>query len=576
MTSAMAVDPASVGISADGLMATVADIAAFGTRLAGSAAEAAAARYIGERLAAFGVPHEIVEFDAFIHSPGEASIAVHGPEPLRIAAAGVSFAKSTGPDALVGQLADVNAGDTPRGRIALIDGLTHYDACAKAFEAGAIAIVGISTGAQRHNWQISPLWGPPTGYADLARFAPLPAAQVNAQDGALLRKLARAETTVALTAPTHAGWRKVRMPVAQIAGEEPHFVLVGGHYCSWGPGATDNATGNAVMIELARLLAAGKRPRYGVRFCWWTGHEQGGYAGSTWYADRHWADLRRHGIAYVNVDNLGTRGATTKVLQNTTGELSDYATEVMRATVGEPSAEDLAFKGWLRRHDKYVDNSRCGRNGDQSFSGIGLSSVQISSYLPPSNAEQIPGSGMGWWWHTADDLPEYAGADVLSVDMLLHWNLLTGLINPENLPFKLVTVAHDFLASLKEYQEAAPQLSELASLRELVESFLGLAEAFDGSERVVTRRVPAGRNELLLHVVKLLNPVLHHALSDYEYDISRQSRLLPGLRAALTLGQLKDDDYRLAVVALRRKANRIGQALRDAIEFLRSEDVLST
>jgi hypothetical protein len=79
-----------------------------------------------------------------------------------------------------------------------------------------------------------------------------------------------------------------------------------------------------------------------------------------------------------------------------TGELSAYATDVMRATVGEPGADDRAFKGWLRRRDKHVENSRCGRNGDQSFSGIGLPSVQISSYLPPSNPEQIPGSGMGW------------------------------------------------------------------------------------------------------------------------------------------------------------------------------------
>jgi hypothetical protein len=51
---------------------------------------------------------------------------------------------------------------------------------------------------------------------------------------------------------------------------------------------------------------------------------------------------------------------------------------------------------------------------------------------------------------------------------------------------------------------------------------------------------------------------------------------LPGLQAALSLGQLKDDDYHMAIVVLHRKANRIGQALRDAIALLRSEDVLST
>ncbi|HEM7843195.1 M28 family metallopeptidase (plasmid) [Burkholderia multivorans] len=576
MTSSFAADPASVGISADNLMATVTDIASFGARIAGSDAEAGAARYIAGRLTALGVANEIVEFDAFIHWPGDASISVHVPEPVHMAAAGVSFAKSTGSDALSGQLADVKAGDALDGRIALIDGLPHYDACMKAYQAGAVGLIGISTGPQRHNWQISPLWGAPTDEADIARFSPLPAVQVSAQDGARLREHARLGTRIKLSAPTYAEWRKVRMPVAEIPGEEPYFVLVGGHYCSWGPGATDNATGNALMIELARLLIAGRRPRYGVRFCWWTGHEQGGYAGSSWYADHHWSELRRNGIAYINVDNIGARGATTKVLQNTTGELSAYAAAVMRATVGEPSAEDLAFKGWLRRRDKYVDNSRCGRNGDQSFSGIGLPTVQISSYLPPSNEEQIPGSGMGWWWHTADDLPAYAGADVLSVDTLLHWNLLSGLVNPRVLPLDLVAVAKDFLASLKEYEQATSKFVELAWLHDLAEKFLDAARTLDHCEVPATSEASVRRNALLLRVAKLLNPVLHHAISDYEYDITRQSRLLPGLLAALSLDQLDGNDYRMARVALRRKANRIGQALSDAIELVRAEVIHAT
>jgi hypothetical protein len=165
---------------------------------------------------------------------------------------------------------------------------------------------------------------------------------------------------------------------------------------------------------------------------------------------------------------------------------------------------------------------------------------------------------------------------VLSVDTLLHWNLLSGLINPQVLPLNLVVVAHDFLANLREYAEAAPQLAELVRLRELSETFLGVARALECCPIAGGDTASGMRNTLLLRVAKALNPVLHHALSDYEYDISRQSRLLPGLQAALSLDQLNEDDYQMATVALRRKANRIGQALSDATELIQSEIVLST
>ena len=98
------------------------------------------------------------------------------------------------------------------------------------------------------------------------------------------------------------------MPVADIPGESPYFVLLGAHYCTWAAGATDNIAAVVMLVELARFFAAGKRPRHGLRFAFWTGHEQGGYAGSSWYADTHWAELRDHAIAYFNVDIIGVRG----------------------------------------------------------------------------------------------------------------------------------------------------------------------------------------------------------------------------------------------------------------------------
>lgn len=70
--------------------------------------------------------------------------------------------------------------------------------------------------------------------------------------------------------------------IAEIKGTEKpgEVVVVCGHLDSWnGPGsqgATDNGTGSMVALEAARILsAAGARPKRTIRFCLWTGEEQG-------------------------------------------------------------------------------------------------------------------------------------------------------------------------------------------------------------------------------------------------------------------------------------------------------------
>ena len=58
-----------------------------------------------------------------------------------------------------------------------------------------------------------------------------------------------------------------KLPVATIPGtDEPEkYFLVGGHLDSWYVGTTDNATGNAAMLELARVLNLHKSASCGGR-----------------------------------------------------------------------------------------------------------------------------------------------------------------------------------------------------------------------------------------------------------------------------------------------------------------------
>ncbi len=100
------------------------------------------------------------------------------------------------------------------------------------------------------------------------------------------------------------------IPGSDLAGE---LVMLGAHFDSWhsGTGATDNAAGSAVMMEVMRILkATGLKMRRTVRIGLWTGEEQG-LLGSRAYVNEHFAERSTMKLkpdhekfaAYFNIDN---------------------------------------------------------------------------------------------------------------------------------------------------------------------------------------------------------------------------------------------------------------------------------
>jgi len=81
--------------------------------------------------------------------------------------------------------------------------------------------------------------------------------------------------------------------VADLPGTDKkgELVMVGAHLDSWHPGtgATDNAAGSAVMMEVMRILKAiDARPKRTIRIGLWGGEEQG-FLGSRAYISEHFA-----------------------------------------------------------------------------------------------------------------------------------------------------------------------------------------------------------------------------------------------------------------------------------------------
>jgi carboxypeptidase Q len=100
--------------------------------------------------------------------------------------------------------------------------------------------------------------------------------------------------------------------IGEVRGSEKpdEIVVVGAHLDSWdlATGTTDNGTGTCVVLETARTIAAlakaGQGPKRTIRFCLFTGEEQGLH-GSRKYVEKYKNDLPKHSAALVHDTGTG-------------------------------------------------------------------------------------------------------------------------------------------------------------------------------------------------------------------------------------------------------------------------------
>ncbi len=163
--------------------------------------------------------------------------------------------------------------------------------------------------------------------------------------------------------------------IAEIPGTDKklrkQIVMLGAHFDSWhaGTGATDNASGSAVVMEAVRILKAiGVKPRRTIRVALWGGEEQG-LLGSRGYVKKHFADREtmelkpEHKLlsAYFNLDN-GTGRIRGVYLQ------------------GNDAVRPI-FEAWLRPfHDlgaTTVTIRNTGGTDHLSFDAVGLPGFQF-------------------------------------------------------------------------------------------------------------------------------------------------------------------------------------------------------
>ena len=180
--------------------------------------------------------------------------------------------------------------------------------------------------------------------------SPLPMALVSREDGLRLARLLEKgrDLRVSLELKNRIGgaWRPENVVAEIRGGEKPEeIVLLGAHLDSWelGTGAQDNGVNCALVVEAARAIAAGPRPRRTIRFALFTG-EEFGLLGSRGYVAAHRGEMDRHVAAIVH--DIGD-GRINGYYDNGRPELAPFLSRVLEpvAAWGSDRLSDEALLG---------------------------------------------------------------------------------------------------------------------------------------------------------------------------------------------------------------------------------------
>ncbi len=536
---------------------------------------ATAAHDIAARLKALGVPVTLHEADLYLSIPFSASVEAGGEtfrakppsyardcrEGLTAPLAYVPATVSQSINTLFHKSQDEAASseDRIRGRIVVSEGFSFPGKILEFEQKGALGVIAINPGADAHWGICTSIWGTPD-LDDLPRKPTIPVAAVNNPDGAKLIALARAGGSATLRTEMEEGWYRSLIPEVTIPGatEPDRFVLVHGHYDSWDVGVGDNATGDATLLELARVLWTHRDGlKRSVKIAWWPGHSTGRYAGSTWYADRFAIELDEQCVAQVNCDSPGCRWASTFNDLSLTAETEGHVARAVRAVTGLG-----------------ISPERPHRAGDYAFNNIGLSSfLMLSSTMPEALRREkgyyvVGGCGGNIAWHTEHDLIEIADRDNLLRDIRVYLAAVVGVANAEVLPFDWRAIAAEFAETIARRQKAAGDLADLSPAADAASALAAALEAFHAA--LDAGRIDAARaNAVIQRLARILVPVNHAVAPRFRHDPALPVAPLPALAVCEELAGHGPETVGFAQTQALRGRNRVVAALREAERLVR-------
>lgn len=262
-------------------------------RACGTEDEHAAARFLADKLKAYGVKGAapgggwLQRVDYQVPSYAHAPTLSVGSQRFAQGDGIVLLnprAEASGDVAVLGAASDPGAA---AGKVVVLDGPPDPKVTGPLFKAGAIAVVMAAPGPALQNW------------ADLAARPPSSAegggrTTILAKPDAYAALRASAGQLATIAAPRGAPLSRTTYNVLGVVpGTAPgaQAILLSAHYDHLGlrngqvyRGANDDASGTAAVLELARVLANGKAPKRSAQFALFGCEEAGGH-GAKYFLD---------------------------------------------------------------------------------------------------------------------------------------------------------------------------------------------------------------------------------------------------------------------------------------------------
>lgn len=540
-------------------------------RVSGSADEVTAADYVCDRLDVNGVTYERYEPELYISQPHDATIETLNKAFESGPVKTVSFSASTtvsGPVEYVGAAGgDLLADDEdPRdpyhdvgdltGKIALTRaGSLSIRAVSELSEKGAIGVIVIHKhDREPHNGIATPIWGGAPRYDEREKIPDVPIANVNNPDGETLEQWAESDEGLELELSTDltTEWMECPVVVAEIEGEanpdNDDFALLHGHYDSWYVGVTDNATGDAGLLEAARVFEEySDELERDLRVAWWPGHSTGRYAGSTWYADEFAQELAENCVAQVNMDSPGAKDATEYTdMSCWCPEAHDLVGEVIDDVTGAPYAEQFPF-----------------RAGDYSFDNLGITGFfMLSSNIPAKIREQRGYHGVGGCggnsdaWHVSTDTMDKAGKEELLRDIRVYLVSVARVLNADVLPFDHARSAAKLREAVERYDEVAGDRFDFSPAVDRLDTLEAEIDAFQQAARA-GEIDPVTANNAIKSLSRVLTRLYLVERGQFEQDPATSREPFPRFSVARKFEVVDDDEAKFVETQLTREQNTV-------------------
>ena len=533
-----------------------------------------AAEYVAEQLELAGLRVQVDSIRIYNSTPLSSRLDLLAPVERTLESLPCGHIRSTPPAGEVRELVFIEAEryleevlPDVRGKMVLVEMSYEPTAPEKArllHAAGAAGLICMNWGSGGDaicNRALKTVWGNPTEVT-LPQMPNIVGLSVTRETGLMLRDLCLGAepVTVRVSAVASREWQAVAQPwgILRGSGDGGRFMLAASHLDAWSPGVTCNATGNAMTLEIARVLALHREElARDVWFAFWNGHEIAEAAGSTWFLDHHWDALDKGCTAYIHIDSPGLRDAAVYEVK---------ASEELQA-FAQAAAESAM--------DRPLRTVRLKRTGDQSFMGIGIPSLTQRMSYSDAYLEEHRGAFLGWWNHTAGDTLDKYDRENMLLDCRATLSLMYYLSTLEILPYDLDAKFARVAAVLAELDERYGAHLALGSLAQLLrETRSAVARVTARLSDLAASGQASRYNDFAMAVLRLVSGVFQTHADKYGQDSYGFGRLSAPLPLLADLRRLERFDpasfeYGLIETQLLRNRNRIADALKSASDLAR-------